>query len=65
VLLDDAVRLARQAAAADVEVILDITPGECRTSSNPSQFSTKRRSHWTEPGQLLSTHLAGAAHVTA
>ncbi len=27
VLLDDAVRLARQAATADVEVTLDITPG--------------------------------------
>jgi monoterpene epsilon-lactone hydrolase len=27
VLLDDALRLARQAAASDVEVTLDITPG--------------------------------------
>jgi acetyl esterase/lipase len=27
VLLDDAIRLARQAATADVEVTLDITPG--------------------------------------
>src|SRR6266581_1907527 len=35
VLLDDAVRLAQQAATADVEVTLDITPG-CRTSSKPS-----------------------------
>ena len=34
VLLDDAIRLARQAATADVEVTLDITPG-CPTSSRP------------------------------
>jgi epsilon-lactone hydrolase len=49
VLLDDAVRLARQAATADVEVTLDITPG-CRTSSRPfTRSSTKRPPHWTGP----------------
>ena len=49
VLLDDPVRLARQAATADVEVTLDITPG-CRTSSKPStRSSTKRPLRWTEP----------------
>jgi epsilon-lactone hydrolase len=49
VLLDDAVRLARQAATADVQVTLDITPG-CRTSSRPiTRSSTKRPRRWTEP----------------
>ena len=49
-LLDDAVRLARQAATADVEVTLEITPG-CRTSSRPiTPSSTKGPRHWTEPG---------------
>ena len=49
VLLDDAVRLARQAATADVEVTLDITPAS-RTSSRPStRSSTKRPPPWTEP----------------
>jgi len=38
VLLDDAIRLARQAATADVQVTLDITP-----------CSTKRPTRWTEP----------------
>ena len=33
-LLDDAIRLARQAATADIEVTLDVTPG-CPTSSRP------------------------------
>jgi hypothetical protein len=46
-LLDDAVRLARQAAAADVEVTLDITPG-CPTSSRPiPPSSTRRPRRWT------------------
>ena len=49
VLLDDAIRLARQAATADVQVTLDITPG-CLTSSRPiTRFSTKRPRRWTEP----------------
>jgi acetyl esterase/lipase len=49
VLLDDAVRLAQQAATADVEVTLDITPG-CPTSSKPfTRSSTKRPRRWTEP----------------
>src|ERR1700730_15690898 len=49
VLLDDAIRLARVAATADVEVTLDITPG-CPTSSRPiTRSSTKRPRHWTEP----------------
>jgi epsilon-lactone hydrolase len=49
VLLDDALRLARQAATADVQVTLDITPGY-RTSSRPiTRSSTKQPPPWTEP----------------
>ncbi len=49
VLLDDAVRLARAAATADVEVTLEITPG-CPTSSRPiTRSSTKGPRRWTEP----------------
>ncbi|MEA2131670.1 MAG: epsilon-lactone hydrolase, partial [Solirubrobacteraceae bacterium] len=45
VLLDDAVRLAQQAATADLEVTLDIP-----TSSRPiTRSSTKRPLRWTEP----------------
>ena len=50
VLLDDAVRLARQAAIADVVVTLDITPG-CPTSFRRITRSlTKRPRRWTERG---------------
>jgi acetyl esterase/lipase len=49
VLLDDAVRLAGQAATADVEVTLDITPA-CHTfSRSTTRSSTTRSLHWTEP----------------
>jgi hypothetical protein len=49
VLLDDAIRLTRQAVTADVQVTLDITPG-CPTSSSPiTRSSTKRQRHSTEP----------------
>ena len=49
VLLDDAVRLARQAATADVEVTLDITPGVPHVFQTFTRSSTKRPRHWTEP----------------
>jgi acetyl esterase/lipase len=49
VLLDDAVRLARQAATADVEVTLDITPGVPHVFQAYTRSSTKRPPRWTEP----------------
>jgi monoterpene epsilon-lactone hydrolase len=49
VLLDDAVRLARQAATADVEVILDITSGVPHVFQPSLRSSTKGPRHWTEP----------------
>jgi len=40
---------AQQAAIADVEATLDITP-PCPTSSRPTtRSSTKHPPHWTEP----------------
>ena len=49
VLLDDAVRLARQAATADVEVTLDITAGVPHVFQTFYPSSTKRPRRWTEP----------------
>jgi len=49
VLLDDAVRLARQAATADVEVTLDITPRVPHVSRPITRSSTKRPRRSTEP----------------
>jgi len=49
VLLDDAIRLARQAATADVQEP-PTSPPACRTSSRPfTRSSTRRPRRWTEP----------------
>ena len=50
VLLDDAIRLARQAAAADVQVTLDITPWFRMFSRASTPSSTRRPQPWTGPG---------------
>jgi monoterpene epsilon-lactone hydrolase len=60
VLLDDAVRLARQAAAADVEVILDITPGVPHVFQAYYPILDEAAAALDRAGQLLSTHLASA-----
>src|SRR5450631_4619689 len=65
VLLDDAVRLARQAAIADVEVTLDITPGVPHVFQNFSAILDEAAAALDRAGQLLSAHLAGAERVTA
>ena len=65
VLLDDAVRLARQAAAADVEVTLDITPGVPHVFQAYSPMLDEAAAALDRAGQLLSAHLAGAERVTA
>ena len=49
VLLDDAVRLARQAATADVEVTLDITPGVPHVFQTFSPILDEAPRRWTEP----------------
>jgi acetyl esterase/lipase len=65
VLLDDAVRLAQQAAAADVEVTLEITPGVPHVFQAYSPILDEAVVALDRAGQLLSAHLAGAQRVTA
>jgi acetyl esterase/lipase len=65
VLLDDAVRLARQAATADVEVMLDITPGVPHVFQSFSPILDEGAAALDRAGQFLSAHLALAALVTA
>jgi monoterpene epsilon-lactone hydrolase len=65
VLLDDAVRLARQAATADVEVTLDITPRVPHVFQGYSPILDEAAAALDRAGQLLSAHLAGAERVTA
>jgi epsilon-lactone hydrolase len=65
VLLDDAVRLARQAAIADVEVTLDITPGVPHVFQAYYALLDEAAAALDRAGQLLSAHLASAERVTA
>jgi epsilon-lactone hydrolase len=65
VLLDDAVRLARQAATADVEVTLDVTPRVPHVFQAYSPILDEAAAALDRAGQFLSAHLAGAERVTA
>jgi hypothetical protein len=65
VLLDDAVRLARQAATADVEVTLDITPGVPHVFQAYYQILDEAAAALDRAGQFLSAHLVSAERVTA
>ncbi|HKQ02783.1 MAG TPA: alpha/beta hydrolase [Actinomycetes bacterium] len=65
VLLDDAIRLARQAATADVEVTLDITPRVPHVFQAYHPILDEAAAALDRAGQLLSAHLASAARVTA
>jgi epsilon-lactone hydrolase len=65
VLLDDAVRLARQAATADVEVTLDITPRVPHVFQSFYPILDEAAAALDRAGQLLSAHLASAERVTA
>jgi epsilon-lactone hydrolase len=60
VLLDDAVRLAGRAAAAGVEVTLDITPGVPHVFQAYYPMLDEAAAALDRAGQLLSAHLAGA-----
>jgi epsilon-lactone hydrolase len=64
VLLDDAVRLARQAATADVEVTLDITPGVPHVFQAYHAILDEGAAALDRAGQFLSAHLASAGRVT-
>jgi acetyl esterase/lipase len=65
VLLDDAIRLARQAAVADVAVTLDITPGVPHVFQAYYPILDEAAAALDRAGQLLSAHLASAERVTA
>ena len=64
VLLDDAVRLARQAATADVEVTLDITPQVPHVFQAFYPILDEAAAALDRAGQLLSAHLAIAELLT-
>ncbi len=61
VLLDDAVRLARQAATADVEVTLDVTPRVPHVFQAYHSILDEAVAALDRAGQLLSAQLASAA----
>src|SRR2546423_7276380 len=65
VLLDDAIRLARQAATADVEVTLDITPRVPHVFQAYYPILDEAAAALNRAGQLLWAHLASAERVTA
>jgi acetyl esterase/lipase len=64
VLLDDAVRLAREAATADVEVTLEITPQVPHVFQAYHAILDEGAAALDRAGQFLSAHLAGAKRVT-
>jgi epsilon-lactone hydrolase len=65
VLLDDAVRLARQAATADVQVTLDITAGVPHVFQAYYPILDEATAALDRAGQFLSAQLATAARITA
>jgi epsilon-lactone hydrolase len=65
VLLDDAIRLARQAATADVQITLDITPGVPHVFQAYHPILDEGAAALDRAGQLLSAYLASAARATA
>jgi acetyl esterase/lipase len=64
VLLDDAARLARQAATADVEVTLDITPRVPHVFQAYYPILDEAAAALDRAGQLLTAHLTGAERGT-
>jgi monoterpene epsilon-lactone hydrolase len=65
VLLDDAVRLAGQAATADVQVTLDVTPGVPHVFQAYHAILDEGAMALDRAGQLLAAHLADAKRVGA
>lgn len=65
VLLDDAIRLARQAATADVDVTLDITAGVPHVFQAYCPILEEAGAALDRAGQLLSVHLTSTDRVTA
>ncbi|HXJ63619.1 MAG TPA: alpha/beta hydrolase [Actinomycetota bacterium] len=65
VLLDDAIRLAGQAATADVEVVLDITPGVPHVFQAYHPILDEAAAALDRAGRFLSAHLAVAEPASA
>jgi acetyl esterase/lipase len=65
VLLDDALRLARQAAIADVAVTLDVTPGVPHVFQAYYPILDEAAAALDRAGQFLSAQLSSAERVTA
>jgi monoterpene epsilon-lactone hydrolase len=65
VLLDDAIRLARQAAAADVEVTLEITPRVPHVFQAYHPILDEAAAALDRAGQFLSARLAAAGRITS
>ena len=65
VLLDDAVRLAQKAAAADVAVTLDLIPKVPHVFQNFYPVLDEAADALDRAGQLLTAHFASAARETA
>jgi epsilon-lactone hydrolase len=65
VLLDDAIRLAGQAASADVQVTLDVTPGVPHVFQAYHAILEEGAAALDRAGQLLSDYLASAERVAA
>ncbi|HEY2284767.1 MAG TPA: hypothetical protein VGH88_03375, partial [Streptosporangiaceae bacterium] len=59
------IRLARQAATADVQVTLDITAGVPHVFQAYHPILDEAAAALDRAGQFLSAQLAGAEHVTA
>jgi monoterpene epsilon-lactone hydrolase len=64
VLLDDAVRLAGQAATADVELTLDITPGVPHVFQAYHAILDEAAAALDRAGRFLSARLSGTERVT-
>ena len=64
VLLDDAIRLARQAATTDVQVTLDITPRVPHVFQAYHPILDEAATALDRAGQLLAAHLTSATRVT-
>jgi monoterpene epsilon-lactone hydrolase len=65
VLLDDAIRLTRQAVTADVRVTLDITPNVPHVFQTFHPVLDEATTALDTAGRLLSAYLAAAERVTA
>jgi hypothetical protein len=63
VLVDDAIRLAGQAATVDVAVTLDITPGVPHVFQAYHAILDEGAAALDRAGQILSAHLAVAERV--